>query len=175
MIMQSRMPRVKLAHASIMLAGVLVVAPATAGGIHKCQSGSVISYQTSPCADGQSELAVPPALAAAPTSGGDAMHTALAPASAAAEPRRPARWRPFGRAAIAPGMSDDEVLNTPDGGVPTRIARTRGKGTWREVWTYESRDGGVRELTFTNGTLTSIDGDRIAAAMAPLRVASVAR
>jgi hypothetical protein len=59
--------------------------------------------------------------------------------------------------------------------VPTRIARTRGKGTWREVWTYESRDGGVRELTFTNGTLTSIDGDRIAAAMAPLRVASVAR
>ena len=107
--------------------------------------------------------------------GGDAMHTALAPASAAAEPRRPARWRPFGRAAVAPGMSDDEVLNTPDGGVPTRIARTRGKGTWREVWTYESRDGGVRELTFTNGTLTSIDGDRIAAAMAPLRVASVAR
>jgi hypothetical protein len=56
---------------------------------------------------------------------------------------------PFRRKTIATGMTDDEVLNTPNGGVPTRISRTRDKRVWREVWIYESRDGAVRELAFS--------------------------
>jgi hypothetical protein len=54
-------------------------------------------------------------------------------------------------------MTDDEVLNTPGAGVPNRISRTRDARAWHEVWFYLLRDGTVRELSFTNGTLMAID------------------
>jgi len=56
---------------------------------------------------------------------------------------------------IAAGMTDDEVLNAPNGGVPNRIDRARDGHTWRELWVYQTR-GGVRELQFVNGRLTNI-------------------
>ena len=59
---------------------------------------------------------------------------------------------------IAAGMTDDEVLNAPDGGVPDHIERARDGRTWRELWVYETRVG-VRELQFVNGRLTSIIED----------------
>jgi hypothetical protein len=57
---------------------------------------------------------------------------------------------------IVSGMTDDEVLNAPDGGVPSRIDRTRDGRTWRELWIYQTRGGGGRALQFINGRLTSI-------------------
>jgi hypothetical protein len=56
-------------------------------------------------------------------------------------------------------MTDDEVLNTPNGGVPTTISRSREGRVWRERWTYALRDGTFRELEFVNGTLTNIVDD----------------
>ena len=55
-------------------------------------------------------------------------------------------------------MTDDEVLNAPNGGVPDRIDRARDGRTWRELWFYQTREG-VRELQFVNGRLTSIVDD----------------
>ena len=56
-------------------------------------------------------------------------------------------------------MTDDEVLNTPNGGVPTTISRSREGRVWRERWNYALRDGTFRELEFVNGTLTNIVDD----------------
>jgi hypothetical protein len=72
---------------------------------------------------------------------------------------RGTRWLPFRRTVIATGMTDDEVLNTPHGGVPTTISRSREGRVWRERWTYALRDGTFRELEFVNGTLTNIVDD----------------
>lgn len=129
---------------------------AFAGDIHKCAAGASVTYQTEPCGDAQTEVAVltTPSRASSVT-----RNESRTIDSAVAKPpvvRHGVQWLPFRRNTIATGMTDDEVLNTPDGGVPTRISRTREKRQWREVWLYVSRDGGVRELTFDNGTLTSV-------------------
>ena len=79
-----------------------------------------------------------------------------------------ARWLPFRRAQIVRGMTDDEVLNTPRWGPPTRISRTRENGTWRESWVYARVDG-TRKLSFVNGKLTSIETD----ADPPARIAGL--
>ena len=136
--------------------GALTASLAFAGEIHKCAAGAGVTYQTEPCGDGQTEVAVLATPSRASTVTRDESRTID---SAAAKPpavRDGAQWLPFRRNAIATGMTDDEVLNTPDGGVPTRISRTREKRQWREVWRYVSRDGSVRELTFANGRLTSV-------------------
>jgi len=170
--MRTTPKRVKLSRTSIAIVALAIAPAAGAADIHKCALGAGISYQTAPCTAGQTELAVAPSLAAAARAGQtDAPPVRAAdPLQATAVLRRTPQWRPFARRTLAPGMSDDEVLNTPDGGVPTRIARTRAPRAWREVWTYALRDGGVRALTFENGTLTRID-DR-APALASLRLAA---
>ena len=53
-------------------------------------------------------------------------------------------------------MSDDEVLNLPAWGKPTRIVRTRLPRGWREVWTYGQPVTGQRELHFVNARLAEI-------------------
>ncbi len=63
---------------------------------------------------------------------------------------------------IAAGMTDDEVLNAPNGGVPDRIDRAREGHTWRELWFYQTREG-VRALQFLNGRLTGIVDDGVPA------------
>lgn len=129
---------------------------AFAGDIHKCAADGGVTYQTEPCGDGQTEIAVLTTPSRASSVTHDESRTMD---SAAAKPpviRQGTQWLPFRRNTIAPGMTDDEVLNTPDGGVPTRISRTRENRQWREVWLYVARDGGVRELTFANGRLTSV-------------------
>jgi hypothetical protein len=60
---------------------------------------------------------------------------------------------------IAAGMTDDEVLNAPNGGVPSRIERTRDGRNWRELWVYATRGGGSRALQFVNGRLTGVIDD----------------
>lgn len=177
--------------------GLLVLVAALAPGaraqdIQKCVSDeNVIAYQDAPCQAGSidagilrlpeyadppqrdmasapgAESAAPGGTAsdrASPTGGNVAAADALAPArpiSAAV------RAFPF-RRTIALGMTDDQVLNLPDWGRPTHIARTRARPGFKERWIYEAADG-ARELSFVNGRL--VDMDRGPAA--PERVAEL--
>ena len=156
----------------------IAVACAThAAEIHKCTDRGAIAYQTSPCAASQTELAVlktPGASKVAEST--DAMTTRanserddIRAVNETSAPRG-ARWLPFRRKTLVPGMTDDEVLNTPNGGVPTKISRAREGRLWRERWTYALRDGTSRELEFVNGTLMTIVDDAAGGAMA-LRLA----
>ena len=56
-------------------------------------------------------------------------------------------------------MSDDEVLNLPGWGVPSRIERSRDGRVYREEWSYRLPSGDTRILRFTNTRLTGVDVD----------------
>jgi hypothetical protein len=137
---------------------------AHAAVIHKCAGRSGVAYQTAPCTAGERELAV---LAPLSTSGVPDAPIARAAADEPLQHLAPgatalvvdARWLPYRRRMIAVGMTDDEVLNAPNGGVPGRIERTRDGRTWRELWVYQTRGGGERALQFINGRLTGIIDD----------------
>ena len=146
--------------------GIALAGDLHAAEIHKCANRGAIAYQTSPCGDEQTEVAVlttrdarVPAEAGSPQAARDEPASRSFKRLDAAGGPRGARWRPFARMAIAVGMTDDEVLNTPNGGVPTTISRSREGRVWRERWTYAARDGTLRELEFVNGTLASIVDD----------------
>jgi hypothetical protein len=122
------------------------VAPAVASDIYKCVDGNAaVSYQAAPCVRGQIEsrlLVARPQVEVTPSAG------AVAPLQ-----RRPGPWR---NVTLVLGMSDDEVLNLPAWGKPTRIVRTRLPREWREVWTYGQPVPGPRELHFVNARLAEI-------------------
>ena len=141
-------------------AALAVTSPALASDIYKCRSGDAISYQSLPCARGQDEVRM--------TLG--AAKPAPEP-SAVAEPRpdavafnsttrSPLPWR---NRSLALGMSDDEVLNLPGWGRPSKITRVRLPRAWQEVWVYGSATAGERELKFRNARLAEI-GDTTAPA-----------
>jgi hypothetical protein len=149
--------------------------------IHKCVQGRSVAYQNAPCSDGQIEMAV---LAIVPKSAAGTDGAAMDRRDASSDatrrlgsdmdtvaamhdgPVRSPRWLPFARNNVAPGMTDDEVLNAPGAGMPTRIVRSGDARAWREVWFYRYRDGTARELSFTNGKLTGIEtGEPATAAM----------
>ena len=161
--------------AIVALAFLGVSSAVQAAEIHKCAAGSAVAYQTAPCAPGQRELAMATPLSTpGTTDSGTATDSGSAytdhgAGSAGASIRDSARsgtpasaadlrWLPFRPRTIAAGMTDDEVLNAPNGGVPDRIDRARDGHTWRELWVYQTR-GRVRELQFVNGRLTSIVDD----------------
>src|SRR5258705_7714834 len=62
---------------------------------------------------------------------------------------------PFQRAMVL-GMSDDEVLNLPGWGRPSRIIRTRVPREWREEWIYAGATSAERRLHFVNAALVEI-------------------
>lgn len=132
--------------------------------IRKCATPDGIGYQTAPCGDGQVELAViatsRPAISGehGDSTATDAANKERSDAANKSVPARlTAQWIPSGRQVVAPGVSDDQVLNTPNWGVPTRISRWRDKRVWRETWVYESRQRLTRQLSFANGKLTDIE------------------
>jgi hypothetical protein len=147
----------------VAIAWTVLASTATIGAeIHKCAgAGGAVSYQTDACASGQRQLALLTTVSNAPrgdTSRVDARDEPMARASGnAAQPFRGKQWLPYERRSIAPGMTDDEVLNSSGGGVPTRIARSREGRAWRETWIYETRGGTVRALQFVNGRLESTE------------------
>ena len=158
-----------------MLAAAAGNAPAE--GIHKCVSALATSYQSAPCADPRSEVAIAPSIvtsarrvddAVAPDDSvqRDAGQLALAPASA---PHT--ATLPFGRVPLAVGMYDIEALNSPHWGRPDAIARARDRRGWHEAWTYERGGDAPRELEFLNGRLIAIsphpDAVRVASAVSP--------
>ena len=143
--------------------------------IHKCVAGGEVSYQNIPCAPGEVEARLPrlpgyadPAQRDGATSpptdttfgvSPDALQVSPAPALPDAQDAFPFRT------SIALGMTDDQVLNIPDWGRPTRIARSGHRQGFREVWTYD-RGGARRQLAFVGGRLAAID-----AADAPVSLA----
>ena len=142
--------------------------------IHKCVGdGSSVTYQNAPCAPAQSDagvLRLPGYADPAERDGATAPAAETAPAAGAASAAAPAetpfaaapppalsdaeRVFPF-RTSVAVGMTDDQVLNVPGWGRPTRIARSGSHANWREVWTYDRR-GYMRQLAFVAGRLAGI-------------------
>jgi len=114
--------------------------------IYKCTSPQGVVYQAAPCAPGQ--------------------HGALLQKSAPPSPPPEARVQAearrdvaFSRTSLAVGMSDDEALNLPGWGVPSRIERFREGRVYREEWTYVLPGGGSRRLSFANAKLTAMGLD----------------
>jgi hypothetical protein len=63
----------------------------------------------------------------------------------------------FKHRSLALGMSDDEVLNMPGWGVPSRIEKSREGRVYRESWMYDRGGGVVRWLYFANARLTGLE------------------
>ena len=151
-------------HAVWLLIGIGLATAPHAQEIHKCLAGDAVAYQSAPCGGGQVEARVlklpdyadPPQRDGA---SGPAFDSSAAPVSGAqpAPTDVPAAQAAFPfRTSIALGMTDDQVLNIPAWGRPSRITRSGRHSGWREVWTYAYGDD-VRELVFVNGRLSRID------------------
>jgi hypothetical protein len=111
--------------------------------IYKCVSADGVAYQGHPC---------PGYAVAAPTVAGN---TAQATPECGPRPLSPPRL-PWRQATICIGMTDDEVLNLPGWGRPSRIDRSREQGIWHEEWTYD--DGFARRsLHFVNARLAGLE------------------
>jgi len=152
--------------------GFAIATASHAQEIRKCVDRGVTGYQNAPCGVGQvdagvvklPEYADPPQRdgASAPANQGygvdasplEANDPSLPPAPAPA-PTQAAF--PF-RTSIALGMTDDQVLNTPRWGRPTRIDRIGRDRGWREVWTYSGPET-TRTLSFVEGRLANIAVD----------------
>jgi hypothetical protein len=115
---------------SVLLCALAIPAAPPAVGsqdIFKCVDGNATAYQSVPCANGQAETRM---TTGAPPSRAEVQVAAL-PALAARQPLRTVAG-PWRRTTLTLGMSDDEVLNLPGWGRPTKITRTKMSRTWRE-------------------------------------------
>lgn len=114
--------------------------------VYKCVSSQGVIYQAAPCAPGQT---------------GALLQKSAPPPAAPARLQTVSTGREvaFSRTALAVGMSDDEALNLPGWGVPSRIERFREGRVYREEWTYALPGGGSRRLSFANAKLTAIAVD----------------
>ncbi len=123
----------------------------TSAEIFKCVGDGVTAYQSMPCAPGTAETRMSPAGGPPPCSDIPMPAIAAAPAH---EPLR--RAGPWNHTTLTLGMSDDEVLNMPGWGRPTRIMRVRVPHEWREEWVYGATADGERHLHFANAKLVDI-------------------
>ena len=140
---------------------------AYANGIYKCVSSEGVAYQSAPCAAGTAEEALTVSSADAakrPQQDGDdstaqvrSNQVAYASSSATTTlPQSAAVAAVPGADKLTLGMTDDQTLNTPGWGPPKKIARTRERSGWREVWTYARKASGARQLEFFNGRLVAV-------------------
>lgn len=135
-----------------------------AGGIHKCVTPTVTSYQSMPCADPRTEAPIAVPDAPAVRSGmrnpdeGTLVSSELGAETRLSDARASgfAARLPFGSVPLAVGMWDIEALNAPRWGRPDGVARTRDRLGWHEHWTYGDARGEVRQLEFLNGRLVAI-------------------
>ena len=125
--------------------------PGFASDIYKCVDGGATSYQATPCLRTQAETRLVAGVAS-----GRAAEPLAAARQAPATYEAPRRAGPWRNRTLVLGMSDDEVLNMPGWGRPTRIVRTRVPREWREVWTYGETVAPQRELHFANARLRDI-------------------
>jgi len=138
---------------SLSLCGIAYPLAGHAQAIHKCLAPDGVAYQSMPCASGAGDVVVASlgSVRAEPTPRADAP-------TAAPVRREPGTnsKRVFWRTSIAIGMSDDEVLNLPAWGRPSKITRSKGNGVWYEEWIYRWRMGGSNRLSFANGKLVGM-------------------
>jgi hypothetical protein len=149
---------------------IMVASAAGAQDIHKCVGDAgVIAYQNAPCSGGQVDaglLKLPDYADPAKRDGASSppIDDSSAPsdgASSLATPSPSAQDAPGAfpfRTTIGLGMTDDQVLNIPGWGLPTRIVRNGRRRGWREEWTYEAPER-HRQLSFLNGRLERIERD----------------
>ena len=138
----------------VCLSFLLVPVLGNAQEIHKCVSGDGVTYQGQPCVGNETAAAMtPPGAPHAARSGSSDSTPECAP-----RPQSPTRL-PWRQATICIGMTDDEVLNLPGWGRPSRIVRSRERRQWREDWTYEARSDARRHLHFVNGKLSTVESD----------------
>jgi hypothetical protein len=139
------------------LAGIGFSLVGHAGTIYKCSGGGrEVAYQNFPCTEGQQETSMEtssqPAYAQTP----NVKPTGYAPVAQSTpvfvHDPRPAM--PFQHAALALGMTDDEVLNLPHWGLPVTIVRGKSNRVWREEWRYASK-----RLYFENARLIAIEDE----------------
>ena len=124
--------------------------PAGAQGIFKCAEGDATAYQSTPCTNGQIETRLATGAPHPPAK----VETAVLLSPPARQLSRMA-W-PWRRTSLTLGMSDDEVLNLPGWGRPSRITRAKMPREWREEWVYGQPATGERHLHFANATLIEI-------------------
>jgi hypothetical protein len=122
----------------------------TAQDIFKCIDGGGTTYQSTPCASGQGETRM---ATGAVQPRAEVQVAALSPPAMREPSRIAGPWR---RTTLTLGMSDDEVLNLPGWGRPTRITRAKMSRVWHEEWTYGSSAAGGRRLHFANARLVDI-------------------
>lgn len=151
--------------------------------VHKCVGigDGGVAYQNAPCSGAQVDVGLVrlPGYADPPERDGATAPAAEAPAAAPMDAPAPATVDPAPadsqqafpyRTSIALGMTDDQVLNIPNWGRPSRIVRAGRHRGWRETWVYHPASDAPRSLSFIDGRLASID-----IGAAPLRLASTAR
>jgi hypothetical protein len=126
--------------------------PAAASDIYKCVDGASTSYQSAPCPQGRPETRIY-AGPMIPRQDARVKPQAQAEPSAPVVVVRPEPWR---HQTLTLGMSDDEVLNMPQWGRPSRITRVRTPRAWQETWTYSEPLAGERQLLFVNAKLADI-------------------
>jgi hypothetical protein len=136
---------------------------AQAQGIYKCVAAGEVAYQSMPCPAGQFETVIP---WASPSPRQEISSAQPYPAnewpqasdpSPAVEGSKSRSWVPWKQQTLRLGMSDDEVLNLPGWGRPSRITRTKANRVWREQWDYAVPGGETRLLNFTNGKLSAVE------------------
>ncbi|HXR55167.1 MAG TPA: hypothetical protein VN858_00120 [Casimicrobiaceae bacterium] len=153
---------------------------AAAQDIHKCIAGNAVAYQNAPCVAPSRDAGVlrlpgyadPPQRDGAMSPSNDPVSIAPSdmPVDVSPSPTAPDTKDAFPfRTSIALGMTDDQVLNIPHWGRPSRIVRSGRHERWRETWTYD-RNGETRELAFVDGRLAGIADEN-----APIQIATAKR
>ena len=129
--------------------------------VYKCTAAGRVSYQGEPCDSAatsartsSAELEASPGIAR--NAGFKSSVIADCPPSRPGSTR--AVWR---RDTLCLGITDDEVLNLPRWGRPTKIERKRLARGWEEAWLYESSARAPRRLHFSNGRLDAADDERL--------------
>ena len=141
--------------------------------IVKCANGVGVTYQTSPCAEGNVTSLISPSVASVNGVGNEPDGTTVM--RPIAGPAPPAMSKPGSanaavqipatpieadtlakREGLQSGMSDMQVLNHRRWGKPQRITRNREGRAWHEHWLYESGANAGSQLHFINGRLAEI-------------------
>ena len=157
--------RLHLVEAALLGAALVSqAAGGAAGAVYKCVAADGrTAYQGDPCAAGVTETqlniaaATQDAAARPPPAPPISVQSPStnAPTSLEASPRGPLPW---GGRTLAAGMSDDEVLNLPGWGRPSRVTRARMPHAWHEDWTYLAPGASEeRRLHFVNARLVSME------------------
>jgi hypothetical protein len=129
--------------------------------VHKCVANESIVYRDTPCNDGQAPVVARQKIPA-PSERAVRVESQPRADSDSAPLAMPERSivLPAPGTAISLGMTDLEVLNLRGWGPPSKIARSKVDGVWREQWTYKSAARGLQPvLQFVNARLAAIEAE----------------